>query len=87
MYVTSSNGFRGKYQTYGGRSQSEQGGSGTVFVSAPNSENNTVVSVYVDNNGYKPLHTYLPENRQVFVQLYVLLLSKLFFAKDIELHV
>lgn len=71
--MTSSNGFRGKYQTYGGRSQSEQGGSGTVFVSAPNSENNMVVSVFVDNNGYKPLSPYLPEDRQVFVQLKIFL--------------
>lgn len=72
--MTSSNGFRGKYQTYGGRSQSEQGGSGTVFVSAPNSENNMVVSVFVDNNGYKPLSPYLPEDRQVFVKIIFILI-------------
>lgn len=73
--MTSSNGFRGKYQTYGGRSQSEQGGSGTVSVSAPDSVNNTVVTVYVDNNGYKPLSPYLPEDRQVFVKnIYILIL-------------
>lgn len=73
--MTSSNGFRGKYQTYGGRSQSEQGGSGTVFVSAPDSVNNTVVTVYVDNKGYNPLSPYLPEDRQVFVKnIYILIL-------------
>lgn len=72
--MTSSNGFRGKYQTYGGRSQSEQGGSGTVFVSAPDSVNNTVVTVYVDNNGYKPLSPYLPEDRQVFIKIIFILI-------------
>lgn len=72
--MTSSNGFRGKYQTYGGRSQWEQGGSGTVFVSAPDSVNNTVVTVYVDNNGYKPLSPYLPEDRLVFVKIIFILI-------------
>lgn len=43
-----------------------------MFVSAPDNENTTVVSVYIDNNGYRPQNTYLPNNRQVLTYIFVL---------------
>jgi hypothetical protein len=48
--------FRGNYQTYGGGSQFEVGGSGTTFLSFPPREGQPVeTTLIMDNKGKLPL--------------------------------
>jgi hypothetical protein len=54
--------YRGTYNTYGGKSFAEKGGSGTTFVQAPHSDTGkTETSLYIDNRGYQPKSTYVTD--------------------------
>ena len=54
--ATASFTFRGDYQTHGGRSQYEAGGSGTTFLSFPAEEGGKVeTTLILDNQGKQPL--------------------------------
>lgn len=64
LYATESYSYRGKYDTYGGKSHWENGGSGTVFVSAPTTDGSIETSLYLDNRGYKPLNEFISDPLQ-----------------------
>lgn len=73
VYATREFTYRGEYQTYGGKGFSESGGSGTVYVKAPETANGTLISsLYVDNRNSVPKNTYIDDVLQDSCRTYII---------------
>ncbi len=61
IYADQSYRFTGHHVAYGGRSHTETGGAGTVFVQRPDpADNRTHIShLYIDNGGYQPMKPFM----------------------------
>lgn len=61
VYVTLTSTYRGEHQTYGGKGFPESGGSGTVYLHAPDSNGNITSSLYIDNRNSIPNNVYITD--------------------------
>ena len=71
VYATMSNTFRGEYRTYGGEGYVEHGGSGTTLIEAPNSKGVMEKSLYIDNQGARPLSQFITDKTKDSSRTYI----------------
>ncbi|XP_033745591.1 uncharacterized protein LOC117331105 [Pecten maximus] len=67
--------FRGNYETFGGNSGKENGGSGTVYLRQPDSSGGYQDTLRIDNDGSKPLNTFISNPDQDSGKTYVTMAS------------
>ena len=72
VYANRSNDFRGEYRTNGGEGYVEDGGSGTTFIEAPNTDGVIERSLYIDNQGAKPLSEFISDKTQDSSRTYII---------------
>jgi len=72
VITNSTNGFRGDFQIHGGKSFSESGGSGTVYVRAPNSAGVMQSALTLDNDNEVPNNVYISDPLKDSCRTYVI---------------
>ena len=72
VYANRSNTFRGEYHTNGGKGYVEDGGSGTTLIEAPNDSGVIERSLYIDNQGAKPLSDLINDKTQDSSRTYII---------------
>lgn len=72
MYAATENTYNGKYKTYGGKGFSESGGSGTVYVKAPNSNGNIESTLTIDNQNSVPNNIYIGDKEKDSCRTYII---------------
>ena len=71
VYANRSNTYRGEYHTNGGEGYVEDGGSGTTLIEAPNESGVIERSLYIDNQGAKPLSDLINDKTQDSSRTYI----------------
>ena len=72
VYANRSNTYRGEYRTNGGEGYMEDGGSGTTLIEAPNDSGVIERSLYIDNQGAKPLSEFIDDKTQDSSRTYII---------------
>ena len=72
VYANRSNTYRGEYHTNGGEGYVEDGGSGTTLIEAPNDFGVMERSLYIDNQGAKPLSYLINDKTQDSPRTYII---------------
>ena len=71
VYTTNSNSFRGHLSSHGGGSNTEAGGPGTVYVSAPNATGTILTYLYIDNDNNEPLSAHVKDPLEDSARAYI----------------
>ena len=71
IYANKIYNFRGTHTAYGGKSNTEYGGSGTIYVSSANETGSIFSHLYIDNNNNEPLATYIVNSLQDSGRTYI----------------
>ena len=71
VYANRSNTYRGEYHTNGGEGFVENGGSGTTFIQAPNSEGVVESSLFINNQEGKPKSDFITDKTKDSSRTYI----------------